>query len=100
MLSGKKHAYFCVLSFMFELFDLAHELRFYIFPLGGKFGKRPQIIRIPCQFGIQLNVLIKAASRLKNLLRLFLVIPEFRPGYFFFQLENLCTFAFRIKDTL
>jgi hypothetical protein len=98
--AGKEHANFCVLGFLLDLFDFANKVRHYVFPLVRQFDKRFQVFDVSCQFGIQLDVLFQAASRLEDCLRLFLIIPEFGLRYFFFELENLRVFVFRIKDTL
>jgi hypothetical protein len=89
-----------VLCFVFELLNFAREICSYSFSFSDKLGQSFQIVHLPGQFRIQLDILIEAASCLKCFLRLFLVIPEFRLGYFFLELENLCAFAFRIKDNL
>jgi hypothetical protein len=100
MIAGEEHAYFGVLSLLFELLNLAFELGHHILPLFRELRKRFQVFNISRQFGVQLNVMLEAAARLQDSLRLFLIVPEIRTGYFFFQLENLRAFSLRIKDTL
>jgi hypothetical protein len=89
-----------VLSFLLELLNFVRKLGHDILPLFRKFRQRFQIVRIPSQFRIQLNILLQAAPFLQNSLRFFLIIPELRLSYLFFKLENLCALPLRIKDTL
>ena len=100
VLAGEKHADFGVLSLLLELLDLAREFGQHILAFIRQFGKRLQVADIPRQLGIQLDIPLQPAARLQDRLRFFLIVPEFRLGCFFFQLENLCALVFRIKDTL
>jgi hypothetical protein len=100
MVAGEQHPDFGMLRLLFQLVHLAGQLRSYIFALGGKFRQRLQVVDLPGEPGIQLDIIFQAASCLQNRLRLLLIIPEFRLGYLFLQLENFGSFSLRIKDTL
>jgi hypothetical protein len=100
VLSGEKHADLGVLSFLLQLLHFAREIVQNVLAFIRQFSERLEVFDLTCQLGIQLDILFQIASLLERRLRFFLVVPEFGTCYFSFELENLCTFAVCIKDTL
>jgi hypothetical protein len=47
MLAGEKHPYLRVLRLLLQLCDLPLQFPQNVFPLGGEFGERPQILGLP-----------------------------------------------------
>ncbi len=100
VLAREQHSYFRVLGFLLQLLHLRGKVRYNVFTLLGEFGKSFEILNVPLQARVQFDVLFQPAALLQDCLRFFLVIPELRVCYFLFELENLCTLVFRIKDNL
>jgi hypothetical protein len=100
MLSGKQHADFGMPGFLLQFLNLAREIRQDIFSFSRQFGKCFQVLDILYEPRIQLDILVQTAPLLQDGLRLLLIIPEFRFGYFFFEFKNLRTLVVCIKDTL
>lgn len=85
---------------LLQFFYFFDELRQDILSFICQFGKRFKIFDVFSQLRVQLNILFKPAPLLKDCLRLFLIIPEIRCSYLFFELGDFRTFVAGIKDTL